>query len=886
MLVANSLPLGSLPLVVELVGSALRADAAAASVYLQAVRSERRALSSLDIAILVILGSRRGDRGSVYGVVLECVRAGTLHLETLRATIGMPDSDAQLQRGSAAGAQLLDMSYTPTWLALVDSLGRNASAGEERVAAVIVAVYTALFCAHPMGRFEIVGALLRASIVPPLIVLQPAARAARSSTKGQQVVGTSGRQEAASSSGTCGLVADSASRALVALGSSELSALSDFAHLMEEALYHVAGEQLAYDRLCAVLGAMAAAKDGLLGNLMVFCRKQLFSAVDGMQRAAVTLVTHIIHQPRVPEEDRADLLGLALSATTKQRSLGGAMIELCGMITHNITRFSERQLRDVFEQTLLPALKREAGGEGHRQQAGGGAAGAGQLVEVGPGSDHVDLPTALGVDTTQRMLRLVTTQWVRKYHPQVSIGVGARPSTDWFERRPQILPALIRTYALVGQRLGETPDAGCGAHLCRYYVPAAAVRLARRVSGMGPETYTAGAVESAVTSHRAEAAEVAWCCFYTVAAARSALAAVTIRFSGAEQRQEELDREESEEEACVIGMAKRSLSFSYRWLRATEAAANELSGWDGEEESTAVRTALLSLPALPRGLLSRVLSHELQPGRNGLTAEDMSAEELSVEETGLEVYLLHGVHDQLVRQAETTQHAALCRWAARGERAAGVMYGCAHMRDPAPLRTDDVRDSEMCAELDSKLATALIRLVDKYSRLADRSLRQLREQQYPAASSYGGDTDDGFLDADDTDCLVICEALCTIWRLVAVSLEFCAQSARGQQEWLLCLARACLGCASLALAPLPLIFSYNSEKSLCGTDLRAVPAHLAPLKIRTDSGPGGSSLHTRRLTSCTVRPDKHFPLSQPFLHTKLISRCGTSTFSLATHFLI
>ena len=67
MLVANSLPLGSLPLVVELVGSALRADAAAASVYLQAVRSERRALSSLDIAILVILGSRRGDRGSVYG---------------------------------------------------------------------------------------------------------------------------------------------------------------------------------------------------------------------------------------------------------------------------------------------------------------------------------------------------------------------------------------------------------------------------------------------------------------------------------------------------------------------------------------------------------------------------------------------------------------------------------------------------------------------------------------------------------------------------------------------------------------------------------------------------------------------------------------------------
>ena len=153
MLVANSLPLGSLPLVVELLGSALRADAAAASVYLQAVRSERRALSSLDIAILVILGSRRGDRGSVYGVVLECVRVGTLHLETLRATIGMPDSDAQLQRGSAAGAQLLDMSYTPTWLALVDSLGRNASAGEERVAAVIVAVYTALFCAHPMGRF-------------------------------------------------------------------------------------------------------------------------------------------------------------------------------------------------------------------------------------------------------------------------------------------------------------------------------------------------------------------------------------------------------------------------------------------------------------------------------------------------------------------------------------------------------------------------------------------------------------------------------------------------------------------------------------------------------------------------------------------------------------
>ncbi len=777
---ASGLPSGSLPLVVELVGSALRADAAAASVYLQAVRHERRALSSLDIAVLVILGSRRGDRGSVYEVVLECVRAGTLHQDTLRATIGVPDSDAQTQPGHAATGQLLDMSYTPTWLALIDSLGRNAAAGEERVAAVIVAVYTALFCAHPMGRFEIVGALLRASIVPPLVVLQPAARAARAPA--------AGRQEAAPWSGTCGMVADSASRALVTLGSSELSALSDYAHLMEEALYHVAGEQLAYDRLCAVLGTMAAAKDGLLGNLMVFCRKQLFSAVDGMQRAAVTLATHIIHQPEVPDEDKSALLGLALSATTKQRSLGGAMVELCAMITYNITQFSERQLRDVFEQTLLPALKREAGGQGQRQQVGG-AAGTGQLVEVGPASDHVDLPTGVGINPTTKMLRLVTTQWVRKYHPQVTIGVGAKPSTDWFERRPQILPALIRTYAIVGHRLGATPDAGCGVHLCRYYVPAAGVRLARRVSEMGPEMNSAEADDIAVTSHRAEAAEVAWCCFYTVAVARSALAAVII--SDTEQQQG-LDREESEEEACVVGMARRTLSFSYRWLRATEAAADELSSWNGDEESTAVRAALLSLPPLPRGLLSRVLSHVSQPARSGETAADSGSDSL-VEEIGAEQYLLHGVHDQLVRQAEKTQHAALCRWASRGDQAAGVVYGCAHMRDPIPLCTTDASDSETCAELDSNLANALMLLLGKYSKLADHSLRQLRQRQYPAGSPRDGDSGDGLLDAYDTDCLPACDALCTIWRLIAVSLELGARRTNGQQEWLLCLARACLG---------------------------------------------------------------------------------------------
>lgn len=271
---ATSLPSSSLPLVVELVGSALRADGAAASAYLQAVRRERGALSSLDIAILVVLGSRRGDRGSVHTVVLGCVRAGTLRLETLRATIGAPSHE--LEGGEAGGVHLLDMSYTPTWLALVDSLGRHATAGEERVAAVIVAVYTTLFSAHVMARFEIVGALLRASIAPPLVTLQPTARpAARASA-------ASGRPAAVAASwcgGMCGMVADSASRALVALASSELSALSDYAHLMEEALYHVAGERLAYERLCAVLGAMAAAKDGLLGNLLVFCRKQLFSEI-------------------------------------------------------------------------------------------------------------------------------------------------------------------------------------------------------------------------------------------------------------------------------------------------------------------------------------------------------------------------------------------------------------------------------------------------------------------------------------------------------------------------------------------------------------------------------------------------------------------------------
>eukprot|EP01044_Picomonas_judraskeda_P012633 COSAG03_NODE_1829_length_3462_cov_17.521855_3_plen_236_part_00 len=59
------------------------------------------------------------------------------------------------------------------------------------------------------------------------------------------------------------------------------------------------------------------------------------------------------------------------------------------------------------------------------------------------------------------------------------------------------------------------------------------------------------------------------------------------------------------------------------------------------------------------------------------------------------------------------------------------------------------------------------------------------------------------------------------------------------------------GCASLALAPLPLIFSYNSEKCLCGTGCR-----LSPL----------------------VRPDRHFPLCHSFPRTHMISRCAVGIF--------
>ena len=798
---ASSLPASSLPLVVELIGSALRADGAAAAAYLQAVRRDRAGLSSLDVAILVVLGSRRGDRGSVHTVVLSCIRTGTLRPEAVRAAIGAPAASTRQPAGVSAAAatvQLLDMSYTPTWLALVESLARQASAGEERVAAVVVAVYTALFSAHVMARSEIVGALLRASIAPPMVALQTAAaRAAQGRARA--------RGEDAARPPMCGMVADSASQALVALGSSELLPLSDHAHLMEEAIYHVAGERLAYERLCAVLGAVAGLKDGLLGNLLVFCRKHLFSAVDGMQRAALTLATHIIHQPAgVSDEDRAALLGLALGAITKQRSLGGAVVELCDLLTYNLGRFGEAQIREAFEQTLLPTLQREASGgaQAQRQQPGGSV--MEQLVEVGPASHHVDLLGGAGSGDSGKSLRLVTSQWVGKYHPQVAAGMGATPGVEWVERRPQILPALIRTYAVVGHRLGQTPDPAHGAHLCRYFVPACAVRMARR----GQKTDADEG--STVTVDRVEAAEVAWCCVYTASAARAALAAVSVA-----DEEQELDREEQAQEACTIGVALRSLSFSYRWLRAAEAAAEELEGWGGDEEASAVRTALLALPALPRGLLSRVLAQLVPafPATEGSGAHD--------EDRHLHEYLLHCIHDQLLREAETTLHAWVCRWASRGDRTTGVSYGCAKQHGQA-LLTEGTDETTIGGELGACLAGVLVRSLERYSRLAADSLHRMHHYA-GGAEARGDDSDDTPLDVDDEDCVDTCGMLCTIWRLLAVALEVGSRSTRARQAWMLCLARAVLRAS--AAGPAVAAAASAARTAEAGGDGQEVWAH-------------------------------------------------------------
>ena len=46
-------------------------------------------------------------------------------------------------------------------------------------------------------------------------------------------------------------------------------------------------------------------------------------------------------QAGVPDDDRAALLGLALSAITKQRSLAGGLVELCALLR---LRFSTKNL--------------------------------------------------------------------------------------------------------------------------------------------------------------------------------------------------------------------------------------------------------------------------------------------------------------------------------------------------------------------------------------------------------------------------------------------------------------------------------------------------------------------------------------------------------------
>ena len=771
---ASGLPPSALPLVVELIGSALRADGAAASAFLQAVRREHAALTSLDVAVLVMLGSRRSDRGSVYAIMLGCIRAGTLQEATLRSTIGVPAQRAT----DEPAVPLLDMSYAPTWLAMVDSLARQASAGERRVATMIVSVYAALFATHVLARSEIVGALLRASIAPPMVSAAAGAKVPRQAAR--QAPGP------AASTVQCTMVADSASQALAVLAAADLKALAEHAHLLEEAVYHVAGERLAYERLCSVLASMVAVKDGLLSNLLVFCRKQLFSADDGMQRAALTLATHIAHQRSgVPDDDRAALLGLALSAITKQRSLAAGLVELCALLSFNLQRFAERQIVEAWEQTLLPALKREAGGVPQR------GAGRGpehqhqpaqeQLVEVGPASHCMDLLGADGgTDGSDGggTLRLVVGQWVAKYHP--ARASGATAGADWLDRRHQILPALIRAVATIGQRLGRIPAPAH--HMLRYYVPAAAVRLARRGSAESGEGGT-------VAEDSAEASHVAWCCLYTGSAARAALAAL--------DRWCECDGIGEEYEGA-IRTALRSLSFSLRWLGAAAEAADELVALGAAAEAAAVRSALLALPALPCGLLSRVLALLVTAkGTASATATSPRSGQRDREDTVLLEYLLNCLHDQILRDAATSQSAAICLWAARG--GSSAWYGCASMHGHALLRDgggnspsdpSDAASAER-TELTAALAAVLVQLLERYTKTAEETRREMAVQFASDGVVGLGPSDDSSDEAaidDCEECAAAWGVVCTLWRLFCGTLELVP--AKPRPAWLLHLANA------------------------------------------------------------------------------------------------
>jgi hypothetical protein len=192
---------------------------------------------------------------------------------------------------------------------------------------------------------------------------------------------------------------------------------------------------------------------------MIFCRKQLFAPSDGLQRGALQLARAMLHHsgkagggvgrstPRLEvilPSERVSLLSLALRAVLDGQMLSAsACVELRRILApprashmHEACRLEwgegtqgqggEDPLAAVLDESLLPALRREAGGG-----AAGGAGNRGDLgwkqdlVEVGP---VAVAPTgaagASGGGGGGSRLGLVPGQWTAAYHRWGSPGGG------------------------------------------------------------------------------------------------------------------------------------------------------------------------------------------------------------------------------------------------------------------------------------------------------------------------------------------------------------------------------------------------------------------------------------------------------------------------------
>eukprot|EP01052_Picozoa_sp_SAG31_P029908 SAG31_NODE_3018_length_4784_cov_4.682604_1_plen_1376_part_00 len=541
----SSLPTRCTPHVVEMLGSTLRVEPKSASTFLQILRAEQDSLSTIDVATLIVLASRRNGRQPILLCFKDMVEQKRIRTPCVRDLIE--------QRHVA----LLDASYAPTWLKVVRYLQEHeqscAPAG-----LVVEQIYLSLFAAHGLLRAEIIEALV--SDLTLAVAVEPALkrhRTARSSAM-------NGGERKHSLQRTAQL--------LMLLESRHGSLLNEHVHLIEETVLHSYGDPVAYGYLCCLAAKLAKNNERLLSSLIIFCRKSSFGHDARLQRSAVLVAAFLLELSACTLEEQNGLLLLVLRACL-QHPLNSSIQELCELLHRTLQKFDDSLLQTILHDHLLPTLQRPIG----LQKS--------SVVHTKPCVAYIE---SNGADAFQMRsfsgIQIPIVGWVKQYHrghslpPQVFVSSGEQHS-DLSDQLVLNFHSVLRCISMV--------EAKMSLDTCTEFsfaMPAKAFDFLRHSTR---QAYSSNIVmELDVSSEScSELVEIAWCCYYAAVAARSLVCSM---------------------ESCNSNICLQMMAFSQRWLTAGHLATQRCSDIT---KPYVLRHRETCMSVIPVQILTGVLSH-------------------------------------------------------------------------------------------------------------------------------------------------------------------------------------------------------------------------------------------------------------------------------------